>query len=402
MPDVPLNFSRTEYAARIAKTRAAMDDAGIEVLFCTDPSNMAWLTGYDGWSFYVHQGVLLGPEGDPMFWGRRMDAAGAMRTCWIEESDIHGYSDDYVMSTVRHPMQHLAALIREKGWEARRLGVEMENYYYSARAHAVLSAELATGGHADGIADATGLVNWRRAVKSPTELLYMRRAARIVEKMHETILEHVAPGRRRNEVAAEIFKTGIWGGVDDSGVAYGGDYPAIVPLMPMGRDASAAHLTWDDRPFEAGTATFFEIAGCHKRYHAPLCRTVFLGEPPAEMRAAEEAVLEGIDAGLAAAIPGNTAGDIASAFYGVLARRGIAREGRCGYPIGLSYPPDWGERTYSIRPSDTTVLEPDMTFHFMPALWHDDWGLEITETVRIRDGKPAECLANVPRMLSTR
>jgi ectoine hydrolase len=399
MPDVPLNFSRAEYAGRIARTRAAMDAAGIDVLFCTDPSNMAWLTGYDGWSFYVHQGVLLGPTGDPMFWGRRMDAAGAMRTCWIGADDIHGYADDYVMSDVRHAMQHLALLIREKGWGALRLGVEMENYYYSARAHQVLDGALAMGGHSEGIADATGLVNRRRAVKSPTEILYMRRAARIVERMHAAILEHVAPGRRRNEVAAEIFKAGIWGAEDDEGVPYGGDYPAIVPLMPMGRDASAAHLTWDDRPFEAGTATFFEIAGCHKRYHAPLCRTVFLGEPPAEMRAAEDAVLEGIDAGLAAAIPGNTAGDVASAFYGVLARRGIAREGRCGYPIGLSYPPDWGERTYSIRPSDTTVLEPDMTFHFMPALWHDDWGLEITETVRIRDAGPAECLANVERRL---
>lgn len=401
MPDVPLNFSRAEYAGRIARTRAAMDAAGIDVLFCTDPSNMAWLTGYDGWSFYVHQGVLLGPTGDPMFWGRRMDAAGAMRTCWIGADDIHGYADDYVMSDVRHAMQHLALLIREKGWGALRLGVEMENYYYSARAHQVLDGALAMGGHSEGIADATGLVNRRRAVKSPTEILYMRRAARIVERMHAAILEHVAPGRRRNEVAAEIFKAGIWGAEDDEGVPYGGDYPAIVPLMPMGRDASAAHLTWDDRPFEAGTATFFEIAGCHKRYHAPLCRTVFLGEPPAEMRAAEDAVLEGIDAGLAAAIPGNTAGDVASAFYGVLARRGIAREGRCGYPIGLSYPPDWGERTYSIRPSDTTVLEPDMTFHFMPALWHDDWGLEITETVRIRDAGPAECLANVERRLLT-
>jgi ectoine hydrolase len=249
------------------------------------------------------------------------------------------------------------------------------------------------------VADATCLVNRLRAVKSPTELLYMRRAARIVERMHAAIREHVAPGRRRNEVAAEIFKTGIWGAEDDAGVPYGGDYPAIVPLMPMGRDASAAHLTWDDRPFEAGTATFFEIAGCHKRYHAPLCRTVYLGEPPAEMRAAEEAVLEGIDAGLAAAIPGNVAGDVASAFYGVLARRGIAREGRCGYPIGISYPPDWGERTYSIRPSDTTALEPNMTFHFMPALWFDDWGLEITETVRIRETGGAECLASVERKL---
>ncbi len=394
MPDVDLPFSRAEYAGRLAKTRTAMAAAGVEVLFTCDPSNMAWLTGYDGWSFYVHQGVIVGPEGEPLFWGRQMDAMGALRTCYIAEDSITGYPDHFVMSTERHPMDHLAGLIRERGWGAKALGVEMENYYYSARAHAVLSAALS----GNPIIDATALVNWCRAVKSETEILYMRRAARIVERMHARIFEIIEPGKRKNEVAAEIYRTGIWG-ADHEGVSFGGDYPAIAPLMPTGKDASAAHLTWDDREFEAGAGTFFEIAGCYRRYHAPLCRTVYLGTPPADMLAAEEAVLEGIGDGINAARPGNTAGDVARAFYRVLSKRGIAREGRCGYPIGLSYPPDWGERTFSIRPEDETVLETGMTFHVMPALWMEDWGLEITEPLLIREHGPAECLADYPRKL---
>jgi ectoine hydrolase len=393
MPDVPLSFTRAEYVERLAKVRAGMEAAGVEVLFTCDPSNMAWITGYDGWSFYVHQGVIVGPDGDPVFWGRAMDANGALRTCYMDPKDIVGYSDDYIMSTERHAMQTLAALLRDRGWGKARLGVEMENYYYSARAHQVLSAE-----HQGDIIDATALVNWKRAVKSPTEIRYMRRAARIVERMHARILEVMEPGKRKNELAAEIFHTGLWGAEED-GVPYGGDYAAIVPLLPTGKDASAAHLTWDDRKFEKGAATFFEIAGCHRRYHAPLCRTVYLGTPPQDLVEAEKAVLGGIHDGLEAARAGNTAGDVARAFYAVLQKRGIKREGRCGYPIGLSYPPDWGERTFSIRPTDTTVLEPNMTFHFMPALWQDDWGLEITETLRITDSGPAECLADYPRKL---
>ena len=39
-----------------------------------------------------------------------------------------------------------------------------------------------------------------------------------------------------------------------------------------------------------------------------------------------------------------------------------------------------------------------MTFHFMPALWFDDWGLEITESFVITE-TAAETLANVPRKL---
>jgi ectoine hydrolase len=354
---------------------------------------MAWLTGYDGWSFYVHQAVIVGPSGEPVFWGRQMDAAGALRTCYMAPEDIVAYSDDYVMATDRHAMEHLAETLAARGWAGLRTGTEHENYYYSAKGHAVLTRALGAEP-----ADATGLVNWARAVKSDTELATMRRAARIVERMHETIREMVAPGVRKNDVAGEIYRTGI-AGAEEGGVAFGGDYPAIAPLMPTGRDASAAHLTWTDDPFERGAGTFFEIAGVRRRYHVPLCRTVYLGEPPAEMRAAEEAVLEGIEAGIGAARAGNTAGDVARAFYGVLERRGIAREGRCGYPIGLSYPPDWGERTFSIRPSDATELRAGMTFHFMPALWMEDWGLEITETLLVRDGAPAEPLAAVPRGL---
>ncbi|HSF95802.1 MAG TPA: M24 family metallopeptidase [Thermohalobaculum sp.] len=394
MPDVDLPFARTEYAERLAKVRKAMDAAGVEVLFTCDPANMSWLTGYDGWSFYVHQGVIVGPSGDPIFWGRGMDANGGLRTCYMAPEDIIGYPDHFVMSTVYHPMDHLAQLIRERGWGGKALGVELENYYYSAKAHQVLSKVMSDG----EIIDATALINWCRAVKSPTEILYMRRAARIVERMHDRILEVMEPGKRKNEVAAEIYHTGIWG-AEFEGVSFGGDYASIAPLMPTGKDATAAHLTWNDSVFQKGLGTFFEIAGVYRRYHAPLCRTVFLGTPPKDMLAAEEAVLEGIHDGIEAARPGNTAGDVARAFYAVLQKRGIKREGRCGYPIGISYPPDWGERTFSIRPVDETVLEPGMTFHFMPALWMEDWGLEITEPLLVVEGGPAECLADYPRKL---
>ena len=134
---------------------------------------------------------------------------------------------------------------------------------------------------------------------------------------------------------------------------------------------------------KTGEATFFELSGCYRRYHAPLCRTVFLGEPPASMTQASSALTEGLEAGLNAAVAGNRTCDIAKALHDELQKAGIERGNRCGYPIGLSYPPDWGERTMSLRDSDTTELQPGMTFHFMPGLWMDAWGLETTETILI-------------------
>ncbi|EAU41680.1 probable dipeptidase [Fulvimarina pelagi HTCC2506] len=389
MREPDLKFTRAEYTDRLGKTRRAMAAKGIDCLYVSDPSNMAWLTGYDGWSFYVHQGVIVGPEGEPVWYGRNMDANGARRTAYLAHDNIVGYADHYVQCTERHPMDYLATVIANRGWDGMTIGVEMDNYWFSAAAFAALQKHLPNA----RFVDATALVNWQRAVKSPTELDYMRIAGRIVTKMHERIAEVMEPGMRKCDLVAEIYDVGIRGAD-----GHGGDYPAIVPMLPSGPDAVAPHLTWDDKPMKAGEGTFFEIAGAYHRYHCPLSRTVFLGKPPQIFIDAEKATLEGMEAGLEAAKPGNTCEDIANAYFAVLKKHGIQKDSRTGYPIGLSYPPDWGERTMSLRPGDTTVLESGMTFHFMTALWLEDMGLEITESLAITE-TGYELLADVPRKL---
>jgi ectoine hydrolase len=318
-----------------------------------------------------------------------MDAEGARRTAWLPDAALVGYPDHYVQSPERHPMDYLGGWLQDRGWHRLRIGVEMDNYWYTAAAHDALQSSLPDA----RLADATGLVNWQRAVKSPAEIATMRKAARVVEAMHARIAETARVGMRKCDLVAEIYDAALRGA---DGV--GGDYPAIVPMLPSGPDAAAPHLTWDDRPLKAGEGTFFEIAGCVDRYHCPLSRTLFLGRPPQAFRDAEAATLEGMEAGLAAARPGNTCEDIARGFFAALERHGIVKNSRTGYSIGLSYPPDWGERTMSLRLGDRTELRPGMTFHFMTGLWFENMGIEITESILITE-TGVECLANVPRKL---
>ncbi|WP_378944646.1 ectoine hydrolase DoeA [Paracoccus sp. R86501] len=394
MPELqrtPERFSTAEYEERLRKTRASMEKLGLDMLIVSDPSNMAWLTGYDGWSFYVHQCVIVGPTGAPIWFGRGQDAQGALRTVWMSDDHIIGYPDHYVQSVDRHPMDYLWAQLADRGWHTGFIGVEMDNYWYTAKAHQRLCAGLPDA----QILDATGLVNWQRAIKTPKELAYMRKAARIVERMHRRIADRIEVGMRKCDLVAEIYDAGLR---YDEWSQHGGDYPAIVPLLPSGPDAAAPHLTWDDQPMKLDEGTFFEIAGCYQRYHVPLSRTIFLGTPPQEMLDAEKAVLEGMEAGLSAATAGNTCEDIANAFFTVLDRYGIVKDNRTGYPIGLSYPPDWGERTMSLRRGDRTELKPGMTFHFMTGLWMDNWGYETTESIVITEREP-ELFCNIPRRM---
>ena len=118
----------------------------------------------------------------------------------------------------------------------------------------------------------------------------------------------------------------------------------------------------------------------------------------AHLARGQQAVADGLQRLLDTARAGVPASRLAEAWTFALAEHGLTKPSRLGYSIGIGYPPDWGERTMSLRPGDRTVLQPGMTFHFMTGLWTDEMGLEITESVVITEGAP-ELLASVPRKL---
>ena len=82
-------FSQEEFNSRIAKVKQSMNKRGVDILLTTDPSNMNYLTGYDGWSFYVPQGVIISIDEDQPFWfGRKQDSNGARITTFLNEENI--------------------------------------------------------------------------------------------------------------------------------------------------------------------------------------------------------------------------------------------------------------------------------------------------------------------------
>lgn len=383
-------FDKEEFAARLAKTKARMARAGLDALYVSEPANLNYLTGYDGWSFYVHQGVLVAQDAAlPVWIGRGQDVNGARLTTILPQENIVGYSDDHVQSQAKHPLQAVARVIRERGLERATIGIEADSFYFTAKSLDVLKAELPNA----RFVDAGTLVNWVRAVKSDAEIGLMQQAARIAEKTMARAIEVIGPGVRQCDAAAEILATATHGTE-----AFGGDYAAIAPLMPTGVGTSCPHLTWRDAPFAAPAGTTVEIAGVRHHYHVPLTRTVYLGQPPQKMRKAADVVVEGLEAALGVAKPGAGSRDVHAAWTKAIERHGFFKDSRCGYSIGLGYPPDWGERTISLRSIDETVLEPNMTIHFMPGLWLDDWGIAISESIRITE-TGVEAFCDFPRRL---
>ena len=109
-------------------------------------------------------------------------------------------------------------------------------------------------------------------------------------------------------------------------------------------------------------------------------------------------IVEGVDAALDVAKPGATCEEVEAVWQGVLRQSGLKKESRVGYSIGLNYPPDWGERTASLRPGDVTELQNGMCFHFQSGIWLEDFGAAVSEPFVVTD-KGAEMLCNSPREL---
>lgn len=389
----PPAFSSSEYAERQARVRRRAAELGFDALLIADPSNLYYLTGYDAWSFYTPQVLHLPVVGDPTLIMRAMDANGAWRTATgIASSDIFGYPENLIHSRDVHPGDWMGRLLSERGHGGRqRVGYEGEAHFFTVRTYLAFAAAVPQW----SLQDCGDLVNWLRLVKSDAEIELMRAAGRVASEVMRTAVKALRPGRPQNEVAADILASQARGTPDTDG-----DYPAIVPLLPTGPGADTPHLTWTFEPTPVGEPISLELAGAHHRYHAPLARTVIIGRPPSDLERLAGATVEGLNEALAAVRPGAAVRDVSAAFTRVIAAAGYEKTSRLGYSIGIGYPPDWGERTVSIRSEEEAVLERNMTFHLIAGMWLASSGFEISESIRVSD-TGVEILTDAPRRLIT-
>lgn len=385
-----MSFTKDEYKERLKKTKQSMQQKGIELLISQDTNNMNYLTGYDAWSFYYSQCVLVHVDlEEPICFVRAQDAGGAYIKTYLKRENIIVYKEKYIHTWPTHPYDALIDFIKERKWEKTNIGVEMDSHYFTAFCYEKLKQGLPNA----NIKDSKRLVNWVRLIKSDAEINLMKVAAKISENAMKVAMDCINPGVRQCDAVAEIQRA-LFRGTPE----IGGEYSSIAVLLPTGKGTSASHLTATDEKFVKGEATVVELSGVTKRYHCPMARTVHLGKPEQKKIDAMKATNEALNEGISAAKPGNTADDVAQKFWGVLDKYNIKKESRTGYSIGIGYPPDWGEHTLNIYKGDKTILKPNVCFHMIAVMQFGDWGVEASESVRITD-KGSELFCNFPKDL---
>ena len=383
------SFSKNEIDARISKTRKYMKKKYLDLLIISSPDNLNYITGFDGWSFYVPQYAVLHVDekyGDPYLIIRHMDSAAGNSTTYIKPQHILYYPDYFVDSDDYHPISLICDLIKKNGWEKYTIGIDMDSDYCRARSVFEIMKNL------EGIKliNDNRLVNWVRIIKSNNELNYIRQAAKIADLVMQAALQEIGIDTTQGDVAGKIAKVQT---------KYG-TYTAIAPMIMT--NERAAHMNWNtDYKFRIGDITCFELAGSYHHYHCPIARTCITENPKNinnKLLCMMQMMHMAMNKALCAAKAGNIAEDIYNAYNEVVMQvDDLGKQSRIGYSFGIGYPPDWGEKTLSCRPNDKTILKNGMCLHLIAGCG-DGFDYEFSEAIVIQDEYP-ELLCKTPRGL---
>ena len=86
-------FSKAEYDDRLRRVRHVMRNRGLDAIIIGDPSNINWLCGYDAWSFYTPQMMLVDLVRGPFWMGSEMDAVAARLSAYQQADQIIPYPE---------------------------------------------------------------------------------------------------------------------------------------------------------------------------------------------------------------------------------------------------------------------------------------------------------------------
>ena len=341
-------FPAEELNTRIDAARKELARRDIDVYIVTGPENIFYLTGQQTPGYYTFQALLLPAEGEPWFVVRGLEYANLMANSWINQ--VERYPDN------ADPVEVVSCLIKRRGWSERRIAIDKRGWFLPIALYEALSDALGT------VADAAGVIETLRRVKSPLELNKIAQAAVYTDAGMNAGLEAVRAGATDNDLVAAMMQASI---------AKGGEYVGMEPLVTVGKRTGVPHGTWRRGRLGDNDPAFLEMSGCHDRYHATLMRCAWVGQPPDKARRMMDLCLEGLDAALSQLKPGNTCAQVHEACQAVIDKAGYteAFRKRVGYSIGISFAPDWGEgQILSLYTGVDGELVEGMAFHVVPAL----------------------------------
>jgi Xaa-Pro aminopeptidase len=249
-----------------------------------------------------------------------------------------------------------AQTIRQRG--LRTVGVE--GSAMTLDQHANLVRDVGTGVE---LVSKTGLVEALRLLKTPTEIGYLREAARISIVAFEETVEKIRPGMREKEVAWML---------EDGFRRHGGEGLSFPPIVASGERGALPHGRASDRVMVSGDLVTMDFGTTYRGYPADITRSFVLGTPTARQEQVLGILRAAQDASLAVTRPGVNASEIDRIARSIV-REGIGLEGCFGHGLGHGIGVEVHEAPW-IRASDQSPLQAGMVTSNEPGIYLEGWG----------------------------
>jgi len=352
-----LHFERGEYAERLARLTARMQAEKLDALLLFAQESMFWLTGYDSFGYCFFQTLVVKADGTMTLLTRSADLRQARQTSIVENIVV------WVDRVNADPTLDLKNMLSDMDLLGARIGVEYDTHGMTGRVGRLIDNQLTTFGQ---ITDASYLVSTLRLVKSPAELVHVRRAASLTDDALDAALPLIAAGGGEAAILAAM---------QGAVLAGGGDYPANEFVVGSGEDALLCRYKSGRRTLEASDQLTLEWAGVSAHYHAAQMRTVVIGEPSMRHRELYKACLDTIEAIEEVLRPGHSFGDVFDTHAQILDERGLSRHrlNACGYSLGARFSPTWIEHQMFQFGNSQEIL-PDMTLFVHMIIMDSDSG----------------------------
>lgn len=354
----PPRTPSTEIEQRIERTRAALREAGLDVLIayadCWRTANVRYFTDFrpvDGVHGIAQALLVLPVEGDPLL----LTGDGTV--------DYAREETAFDVDVLENLSTHLAA-------------------HRHARAGLAGLAQIPVGLHgAVASAFGSGLVDTDvlarvKAVKSPWEVEQLRSAAALTDHAMEAVHELVSTRDHVTEREVAMH-------ADMAMIAAGADTPAYLSMVQAGPRSAFSLALPTERRLEPGDLVLTDIGARYGNYVADGGRGFVYGPPSHRGTEIVETAADAVEAGLHAARPGMTASELNAVIQGVLVERGYAQfsgeaMGRgTGHGTGM----DPEEELPWIGPTNTEVIRPGSVFTLKATINVPDVGGLRTERI---------------------
>ena len=318
-------FKKEEFSERKSKVIKELKRQHLDGLLMFRQESMYWLTGYDTFGYVYFQCLVLTAKGDLVLLTRAPDLRQAQNTSIIKDIRI------WVDKDKSNPADELKNILSELSLEKSNLGVEYEAYGLTGRNAIRLNNSLI---NFTNLHDKSELISFLRVLKSPVEIVYVKKAAELADKAMDAAWKHAHAGQNESKILAEM-QGAIFNG--------GGDYPANEFIIGSGKNALLCRYQSEKRNLDEVDQLSIEWAGTYKHYHSAMFRTIPIGKINDKQKKMYEACVEALKACEKKLKPGNKVGEVFDVHAEIFDKFGYkkSRMNACGYSLGATFAPNW-------------------------------------------------------------